>query len=298
MIDVSVIIPTYGIPHYLKKSIKSVLNQTLGNLEVIVVDDNNPETEARKETEKIIASFDDNRLHYLMHPRNLNGAVARNTGIAKASGKYIAFLDSDDEYNTERLQRCFDVMENVDNTIAGVYTGCEFRRCGEKYYTYTDVKAGNYLLDTLACTFMFCTGSNIFVRNAVVQEINGFDETFLRHQDYEFLVRIFKKYSVEAIPEVLVIKNNDNVNLPDVERMIDIKKQYIEKFDHIIQWMSKHDKEYIYHSQYIQIAEAAQKTRKYKLANQYYKKAKNHGGLSIKEQLRRIAFWGQNLIRR
>lgn len=298
MVDVSVIIPTYGIPHYLERAINSVLNQTLRNLELFVVDDNNPETEARKETEKLIASFSDERLHYLKHPKNLNGAVARNTGIAKAKGKYIAFLDSDDEYKAERLQKCFDVMENADSSVAGVYTGCEFKRSGEMYYTHTDVTAGNFLLKTLACTFMFCTGSNIFVRSNAVQEINGFDGTFLRHQDYEFLSRIFEKYSLEAIQEVLVIKNNDNVNLPNVEKMIDIKKQYLLKFASVIQQMPEDNKEYIYHSQYIQIAEAAQKTRKYKLANQYYKKAKNQGGLSIKEQLRRIVFWGQNLIRR
>lgn len=298
MIDVSVIIPTYGMPHYLEKAIKSVLNQTLHNLELFVVDDNNPETEARKQTEKLIASFNDERLHYLKHSKNLNGAVARNTGIAKATGKYIAFLDSDDEYKTDRLQKCFDVMEKADSSVAGVYTGCEFRKSGKTYYTHVDVKAGNFLLETLACTFMFCTGSNIFVRKTVVQAINGFDGAFQRHQDYEFLSRIFEKYSLEAIQEVLVVKNNENFNLPDVEKMIDIKKQYLKKFDHVIQQMPEENKEYIYHNQYIEIAEAAQGTRKYKLANQYYKKAKIQGGLSIKEQLRRIAFLGQNLIRR
>lgn len=83
-------------------------------------------------------------------------------------------------------------MENADSSVAGVYTGCEFKRSGETYYTHTDVTAGNFLLKTLACTFMFCTGSNIFVRSNAVQEINGFDGTFLRHQDYEFLSRILR----------------------------------------------------------------------------------------------------------
>jgi len=65
---------------------------------------------------------------------------------------------------------------------------------------------------------MFGTGSNIFIRKSVVDELKGFDEAFLRHQDYEFLVRVFEKYTLEAIPEILVIKNNENLNLPDVNK--------------------------------------------------------------------------------
>lgn len=298
MVDVSVIIPTFGIPQYLNKAVESVLNQSLQNIEIIVVDDNNPDTEARRETEKLITSISDDRLHYLKHPHNLNGAVARNTGLAQATGKYISFLDSDDEYKTERLEKCFNLLETSRDFIAGVYTGCEFRRKGKVYRTFTEVKSGNHLLDTLACTFMFCTGSNIFVKKSVADEINGFDGTFLRHQDYEFLVRIFQSYSLEAIPEVLVIKNNENMNLPNVEKMVDIKKQYLIKFKPIIKTLNEDDKKYIFHSQYLQIAEAAQKTKKYKLARRFYKKAKDQGGLTLKEQMRRIAFWGQNLIKR
>ena len=297
MVDVSVIIPTYGIPLYLENAIKSVLNQTLKNIELFVVDDNDDKTDERKETEKLVSSFEDKRLHYLKHPHNMNGAVARNTGISKSSGKYIAFLDSDDEYKDERLQRCFDVMEKAHSSVAGVYTGCEFRRSGKIYHTYTDVKAGNYLLDTLACTFKFCTGSNIFVRRTVANEINGFDSSFVRHQDYEFLVRIFEKYALEAIPEVLVVKNNENMNLPDVKKIIDIKKQYIKKFMPIINKLSSEERTYVFHSQYIQIAEAAQRTKNYMIANRFYRKAMKMGGLTVKEQLRRIAFLGQNIIK-
>ncbi|MDD6042735.1 MAG: glycosyltransferase family 2 protein [Eubacteriaceae bacterium] len=295
---ISVIIPTYGEPHFLSRTIHSVLNQTFYDFEVFVIDDNNPDTDARTNTEIVMNTFSDERLHYIKHPQNLNGSAARNTGIAEATGKYISFLDSDDEYNSERLQKCFDAMENASCSVAGVYTGCEFRRNGKMYHTMTDIKPGNFLVDTLACTFNLGTGSNLFIRKSVIDEINGFDDSFLRHQDYEFLVRIFEKYELESVPEVLVIKNNENVNLPNVEKIIDIKKQYLDKYKLIINERTDSEKKYIYHSQYIQIAEAAQKTKKYELANQYYKKAKNQGGLSIKEQLRRIAFLGKNLIRR
>lgn len=297
MIDVSVIIPTYGMPNYLEKSIRSVLSQTLSNIELIVVDDNDSNTEARRRTENLLKQFiSDHRVNYLKHSQNMNGAVARNTGIKQAKGKYVAFLDSDDEYMPNRLMECFKVMETANSQIAGVYTGCEFRRGGKSYHIEKNVKEGNFLLETLACTFMFCTGSNLFIRKTVVDEINGFDEAFLRHQDYEFLVRIFEKYSLAAIQEILVIKNNENINLPNVNKMIDIKKQYLDKYSKQIQVLNDTDRRYIYHSQYLQIAETAMRTKQNKLAKQYYSKATEYGKLTLKERLRKLVFCIKNVL--
>lgn len=264
----------------------------------MVIDDNEPNTEARKLTENVINTFFDERICYVKHPHNFNGAVARNTGIARARGTYISFLDSDDEYMPNRLMKCYKAMEEADQSIAGVYTGCEFKKSGETYHIMSDIKSGNYLVDSLACTFNLGTGSNLFIRKSVVDEVNGFDGSFLRHQDYEFIVRVFRKYDFKAIPEVLVIKNNENINLPHVEKIIDIKRQYLKKYKSIIQSRSESERTYIYHSQYIQIAEAAQRTKKYEIASRFYKKAKQQGGLSVKEQFRRLAFWGQNLMKR
>ncbi len=291
MVDVSVIIPTYGEPVFLRKAIKSVQAQTLTNWELFVVDDNNPDTNARNKTESILDEFkEDLRIHYLKHPKNLNGAVARNTGLAEATGKYIAFLDSDDEYMPERLKKCYEAMKNQAEKVAAVYTGCEFRRGGKVYHVEKNVKPGNYLVQSLACTFMFCTGSNIFVKKSVIDDLNGFDGAFLRHQDYEFLVRLFRNYDIAAISDVLVIKNNENTNLPNVAKMIEIKQQYLAKFAEYIDEQKEQDQKYIYHSQWLSIAEAAQRTKDYKMANEYYKKAAGFRKLSLKEQLRRLVF--------
>ena len=181
-------------------------------------------------------------------------------------------------------------MEKQPDRVAAVYTGCEFRRGGNIYHVESNVKAGNFLVQTLACTFMFCTGSNLFVRKTVVDEVNGFDAHFLRHQDYEFLARIFMNYDIVAIPEVLVIKNNENVNLPNVEKMIDIKRRYLEKFADYICDLPESDQRYIYHSQWLSVAEAAQRTKDYKTAREYYKKASVYERLSAKELARRLAF--------
>lgn len=295
---VSIIIPTYGIPKYLMDSIESIRNQTIDQWELIVVDDNNPNTEARQRTEECLLKYrNDVRIIYLQHEKNKNGSAARNTGIRRARGRYIAFLDSDDLYFPTRLEECLAAIAIQDQVIAGVYTGCEFRRNGRTYRRYTDVKAGNFLTETLACTFSFCTGSNIFMRSDVVRELM-FDESFARHQDYEFLVRYFQKYDLAAIPKVLVIKNNDNVNLPKTERIISIKEQYLSKYDYMLREMNQSSFDYVYFSQYMEIAESALENKKLKLANQYYKKAKGKGKVSVKKKCRLLAIFIRSYLRR
>lgn len=299
MIKVSVIIPTYGKPLFLSETIRSVINQTLSEWELIVVDDNNPETESRIQTQQIVKPFTeaDDRIIYICHEYNKNGAAARNTGFSVARGKYIALLDSDDFYMPERLEKCFNAMETAPDNIGGVYTGCEFRSKGKKYHTEVNVKPGNFIVETLACTFMFCTGSNIFVRKSVVDELNGFDEKFLRHQDYEFLVRLFENYSLNSIQEVLVVKNNEDFNLPDADKQIEIKNQYLDKFAYLINSLPEKDQRYIYFWKNVKIAEAAMDQNRIHLANRYYREAKKYGKLSMTTKFRRIVYPLYNLIR-
>ena len=91
-VTVSVIIPTYNRAHLVGRAIRSVLNQTYQDFEIIVVDDCSTDN-----TEEIVKGFNDHRIRYMRHDRNRGGSAARNTGIKASQGKYIAFLDSDDE---------------------------------------------------------------------------------------------------------------------------------------------------------------------------------------------------------
>jgi glycosyltransferase involved in cell wall biosynthesis len=299
MTKVSVIITTYGMPVFLNKAIESVFNQTLIDLEIIIVDDNDPHTEARILTEKIVQKHikSSKKIIYLKHKKNKNGAAARNTGIAAAKGKYISFLDNDDEYAPQRMEKCYTVMQQSTEEYAGVYTGCEFKRNGKTYHIHKKVKEGNFMLETLAGTFMFSTGSNIFIRKNVVEELNGFDESFLRHQDYEFLVRLFEKYNLKAIAEVLLVKNNENFNLPVVKKMIQIKDKYLSKFDSVIKKMSLENQNFIFESHYISIAEQALKINNKTISKEYYKKANYYRKADLKTKLRKFAFRLLNLVK-
>lgn len=295
--EVSIIITTYGKPIYLENCISSALNQTFNDYEIIIVDDNNPNSNNRKLTEVIVYKFKQNsKIKYVQHEKNKNGSAARNTGISLAKGKYISFLDNDDEYHSTRLEKCFEILNNSNKNIGGVYTGCELRKNGKKYYVNKSVKAGNFLIESLACTFLLLTGSNMFIRSNIISELNGFDETFLRHQDYEFLVRFFKKYNFESISEVLVIKNNDNFNLPDVNGIILIKEKFLKKFDSIIDNMNTIDKKYIIKSHYIAISEFALKSKNYSISKEYYSKSKKYGKLTFREKIRKYLIYLNSML--
>lgn len=299
MVVVSVIIPTYGDPLFLSQCIESVINQTCKDWELIIVDDNSPDTMARHDTEAIVNKYlaVDRRIRYIKHERNMNGAVARNTGFAFAKGNYISLLDSDDEYLPNRLQSCIKAMENAAQDIAGVYTGCEFRRKGRVYYRYKDVQSGIFLKETLACTFNFCTGSNLFIRKSIVDELHGFDPTFFRHQDYEFLVRVFQKYSLIGIQDILVIKNNENLNLPDMDKQIAIKKQYLNKYKYILEAFTDKERDFVYLWNILSIAEGFMAQGKYKEANTYYRKARLYGHLPAKIRMKRLLYPLYNLCK-
>ncbi len=97
---VSVILPTYNRGKLVSKSINSVLNQSYNNFELIIVDDGSTD-----QTEKIINSFNDNRIVYLKHNYNKHASAARNTGIAKSKGEFIAFLDDDDQWLPKKIRK-------------------------------------------------------------------------------------------------------------------------------------------------------------------------------------------------
>ena len=103
---VSVIIPTYKRYNMLPRAIASVLSQTYSNIQIVVVDDNNPDTEYRKKTEALMEQYAlDERVKYVKHSKNANGSVARNTGIKSSDGEIVAFLDDDDFFYPEKIEK-------------------------------------------------------------------------------------------------------------------------------------------------------------------------------------------------
>ena len=115
---VSIIMPTYNCGRFIAESINSVLAQTYTNWELLIVDDCSADN-----TAEVVASFKDPRIHYQRNERNSGAAGTRNTAIKLAKGRYIAFLDSDDLWLPEKLERQIAFMEK--NGYAFSYTNYE-----------------------------------------------------------------------------------------------------------------------------------------------------------------------------
>ncbi len=204
---VSVIVTSFGLPKGLKRAIDSVLSQTYSPIEIIVVDDNNPDSIYRTQTELVMGQYISNpMIKYIRHDRNMNGAVARNTGIDQAVGEYIAFLDNDDVYLSERIESSLKYLE--DNPLfGGVVTSVILAEDRIPIKKVTPNVDGKLSWRLLCGTESIGTGSNLFFRKSVVKNIGYFDTNFLRYQDMEFFLRVCQKYNIGLITDYIIISN-------------------------------------------------------------------------------------------
>lgn len=102
----SIIMPSWNTGRFIAESIQSVINQTYQKWELLIVDDCSSDN-----TDEIVSSFKDERIHYFKNKKNSGAALTRNRALRKAQGEWIAFLDSDDLWASEKLERQISFME-------------------------------------------------------------------------------------------------------------------------------------------------------------------------------------------
>ena len=108
---VSIVIPTYGRYKELFKAIDSVINQTYENIEIIIIDDNANDLILRNKIKENLQKYAQVQIQYVANPKNLGGGKSRNIGIEIAKGKYLAFLDDDDEYYPEKIEKQYKLYQ-------------------------------------------------------------------------------------------------------------------------------------------------------------------------------------------
>ncbi|GBE39173.1 MAG TPA: glycosyltransferase [Nitrospirae bacterium] len=201
MPKVSVIIPTYNRAVQAAKAIRSVLDQTYRDLEVIVVDDCSSD-----DTEEAVKRLNDNRIVYIRHDINKGGAAARNTGIRLAKGEFIAFQDSDDEWMPEKLEKQMQVFENSPPDTGVVYTGFwRVENSKRTYIPYPWVTRKEGAIHEELLKGNFITTQAALVKKECFDKAGMFDDSLPRLQDWELWLRISKYYGFKCVDEPLLV---------------------------------------------------------------------------------------------
>ena len=247
---ISVIIPTYNRSQLLRRAINSVLAQRDVDIEVIVVNDNIED----KSVLNIISELNDNRIRYSPNLRTKGGNGARNTGIILSRGRFIAFLDDDDEWMPDKLKLQMECLDKPNAEYGGVYCGYVIELHG-KWMIKNAHKKGDLSYDFLTGNFEFGASSTLVFRKDVLDKIGLLDETLLRNQDCELLIRFFRHYKLGCVCDVLVRVHGHNH--PQNSHLYETSKlMYLDKIEESIRAQPLKKQQHIYAFQYRELAVA------------------------------------------
>ena len=197
---VSVIIPTYDRAHLVGRAIQSVLDQTYQDFEVIVIDDGSTDN-----TAEVVDSYGDERVKYIRHQVNKGTpAAARNTGIKAAMGELIGFVDSDDEWLPEKLQRQVDKFDSSSENVALIYGGYEaiddetkksigLVRAMKRGYMFTEMLKMSGPVNILTP----------LVKRECFERVGLFDEDMRFAEDWDMWLRIAEHYEFDFVEGIV-----------------------------------------------------------------------------------------------
>ncbi len=196
---ISVIIPAYNAEKTIKETINSVLNQTFSDFELIIINDGSKDA-----TLEIVSQFQDPRLKVMSY-ENSGASVSRNRGFAKSVGEFIAFLDADDLWTSDKLEAQLEALKaHPECDIAYSWTDCidessQFLRRGGYITVNGNAYAHLLLLDILE------NGSNPLIRRQALLDIGGFDESLPAGQDWDLYLRLAVKHQFVTVPKPQIL---------------------------------------------------------------------------------------------
>jgi len=221
MAKVSVIIPAYNSARYLLEAIQGVLHQTYQDFEIIVVDDGSADT-----TEEIIEGFIKEYPSKIRHiyQKNRGPAAARNRAMQAAKGEFIAFLDADDVWYSDKLEKQVYVLEH--HPEAGfVYCDSNFIDAEsnpiQNYFRKTKILNGDILIE-LFCNHFIMTPA-VMLRKSCLNQTGLFDENLTVGEDYDFFLRLAYYYKARSIDEILWSRRVLNESLSRADFILDAR---------------------------------------------------------------------------
>ena len=200
LLNISVVIPVYNRPDLLNRALSSVSKQTTQADEVLVVDDGSSSS-------PVLSDFhEDLEIHCLRREKNLGVSAARNWGIQQARGKWIALLDSDDEWEPEKLEKQMRYIDQNPQLLA-IHTLEKWIRRGNEVIppAYLD-KSNNRLWERSLKNCLICP-SSVLLHRTVFESVGWFDESLPVCEDYDFWLRLLLNHPVGLTEEKLVRKH-------------------------------------------------------------------------------------------
>jgi glycosyltransferase involved in cell wall biosynthesis len=196
---VSVIIPTFNRARLVDRAIRSVLDQTFRDLELIVVDDGSEDS-----TAEVLDGFG-NAVKYVFQEHG-GVSAARNTGIENACGELLAFLDSDDEWRPEKLARQVALFDG-GRSLSVCHTDEIWMRDGKivPQKKIHEKQGGRFFERALERCLI--SPSSVMISRSLLDEVGWFDPELPAAEDYDLWLRVTAFYDVEFVPEPLVIKH-------------------------------------------------------------------------------------------
>lgn len=194
--SVSVVLPVYNRAHLVGRALESVLGQSHRDLEVIVVDDGSDDDLASS-----LGRFKDARLRLVSFLSNRGAAAARNAGIAKAQGQYIAFVDSDDWWLPRKLDRQLSFMR-----CSKTRWSCTASIVHNKYSPAGEIRGGNEFSirsSRLASGCVWSPGSTLVAEKSLFEEVGPFDAQLSRLEDWDWMLRASKNSTLVVFEEPL-----------------------------------------------------------------------------------------------
>ncbi|WP_276367526.1 glycosyltransferase family 2 protein [Chryseolinea sp. H1M3-3] len=189
---ISIIVPTFNRADLIGETIQSVLNQSYNHWELIVIDDGSVDN-----TEDVVSKFVDTRIHYFLIEHNGIFGKVRNEGLKKAKGEYVAFLDSDDLWSTDKLLVQVNLMTQYPDA-AFVFNNITI--FGTRPYPsppdYDELYVGSILLSMLEETrFVFYPSALMFKRTEVIEKLGYMDEKLLYGTDTKYFLNMCQYFT-------------------------------------------------------------------------------------------------------
>ncbi|MGB7085702.1 MAG: UDP-glucose 4-epimerase GalE, partial [Phormidesmis sp.] len=244
---VSVIIPAYNATCFIERTIKSVLNQTYQNLEILVVDDGSSDNTA--ELVRTLAAVDDRIT--LLEQRNAGVAAARNLGIAHATGEFIAPLDADDLWHETNIEKQVEVLVSADETVGMVYSWSLDIDEADRLTGGMRIGAhyGN-IYPLMLFQNIVGNASAFMVRRSCLEAVGTYSSELRAKkaqgcEDWDIYRRIAARYQVQVIPELLVgyrqVAGSMSTDVGQMTRsrqlaLEPIKEQFPDVYDRVSQW--------------------------------------------------------------